>query len=183
MQVLSCAFSKCYSPSVLVNLDDNGEQQYINASDLPKNPSHFYMWSELCMHAYNLCRDMENLLVDNDSVRLNALWFPETAKILYESAVHLSANHKQEEAKRTLNFAYRILDWLPLAEYENVKKNISRSCLFPLRIPLLKSSQRVIKRHCIPPFASLHPLTDKPAPVTSGLVLDDLVEEVEKLKE
>ena len=180
VRVLSCAFSKCYSPSVLVNLDDNGEQQYINASDLLKNPSHFYMWSELCMHAHNLCRDMENLLVDNDSVHLDALWFPETAKILYESAVHLSAHHKQEEAKRTLNFASRILDWLPLAEYENVKKNILSSCLFPLRIPLLKSSQRVIKRHCIPPFASLHSLTDKPAPVTSGLVLDDLVEEVEK---
>ena len=182
VRMLSYTFSKCSSPSVLVNLDNNGEQQYIHASDLPKNPSHFYTWSELCMHAHNLCRNMEDLLADNDSVCLDALWFPETAKILYESAVHLSAHHKQEEAKRTLNFAYRLLDWLPLSEYETVKKNISSSCLFPLSIPLLKSIQRVIKRYCIPPFASLHPLTEKPASVTNGLVLNDLAEKVEKLR-
>ena len=182
VRMLSYAFFKFSSPTVLVNLDNNGEQQYINASDLPKNPSHFYMWSELCMHAHNLCRNMEDLLVDDDSFRLNALWFPETAKILYESAVHLSAHHKQEEAKRTLNFAYRILDWLPLAEYETVKNNMLNSCLFPLSIPLSKSVQRVIKRCCIPPFASLQPLTGKPAPVTGGFVLDDLAKEVEKLR-
>ena len=183
VRMLSYAFFKFSSPTVLVNLDNNGEQQYINASDLPKNPSHFYMWSELCMHAHNLCRNMEDLLVDDDdSVRLNALWFPETAKVLYESAVHLSAHHKQEEAKRTLNFAYRIMDWLPLAEYETVKNNMLNSCLFPLSIPLSKSVQRVIKRCCIPPFASLQPLTGKPAPVTGGFVLDDLAKEVEKLR-
>ena len=183
VRMLSYAFFKCCSPSVLVNLDNNGEQQYINASDLPKNPSHFYIWSELCMHAHNLCRNMEEFLVDDDdSVRLNALWFPATAKILYESAVHLSAHHKQEEAKRSLNFAYRILDWLPLAEYETVKNNMLYSCLFPLSIPLSKSIQRVITRCCIPPFTSLQPLTDKPAPVTGGFVLDDLAKEVEKLR-
>ena len=183
VRMLSYAFFKCSLPSVLVNLDNNGEQQYINASDLPKNSSHFYMWSELCMHAHNLCRNMEDLLVDDDdSVRLNALWFPETAKILYESAVHLSAHHKQEEAKRTLNFAYRMLDWLPLAEYETVRNNMLNSCLFPLSIPLSKSVERVIKRCCIPRFASLQPLTGKPAPVTGGFVLDDLAKEVEKLK-
>ena len=71
--------------------------------DLPKSPSHF-MWSELCMDAHNLCRNIEDLIVDNDSVCLDALWFPETAKILYAFAVPLSANNKHEEAKRTLNF-------------------------------------------------------------------------------
>ena len=182
VRMLSYAFSKCSSPSNLVHLGQDGDQQSINVFDLPKSPSHFYMWCELCMHAHNLCRNMEDLIVDNDSVCLDALWFPETAKILYEFAVHLSANHKQEEAKRTLNFAYRTLDWLPLAEYETVKNNMLNSCLFPLGIPLSMSIQSVIKRCCIPPFASLQFLTDKPASVGSGFVSGDLVEKIEKLK-
>ena len=72
------------------------------------------MWSELCTDVHNLCRNIEDLIVYNDSVCLDALWFSETAKILYAFAVHLSAKHEQEEAKRALSFAYRILDWLPL---------------------------------------------------------------------
>ena len=181
VRMLSYAFSKCSSPSDFVNLNKDGEQQSINVFDLPKSPSHFYMWSELCMHAHNLCRNIEDLIVDNDSVCLDALWFSATARILYESAVHLSTHYKQEEAKRTLNFAYRILDWLPSAEYDTVKNHISRSCLFPLSIPSSNSIQRVIKRCCIPPFAPLQPLSDKPASVASDVV-SDFAEKVEKLK-
>ena len=92
------------------------------------------------------------------------MWFPETAKILYECSVHLSANHQQEEAKRTLNFAYRILDWLPLAGYETVKKNVSDNLLFPLPIPLPELFQMMIKRFWIPTFILLESLTEKPAP-------------------
>ena len=183
VRVLSHAFSKCSSPSDLVNLDNDEEQQRINISDLPKIPSHFYLWSELCMHAHIICRNMEDLLVDKDLVCLDALWFPATARIIYESVVHLSAHHKQEEAKRTLNFTYRILDWrLPLSEYDTVKKNIFSSHSIPLGIPLSKAIQRVIKRCCIPPFGSLQPLTDKAASVASGFVLGDLVEKIERLK-
>ena len=182
VRMLSHAFSECTSPRDLVNLDNDEEQQRIHKSDLPRSPSHFYLWSELCMHAHIICRDVEDFLVDKDLVCLDALWFPATARILYESVVHLSAHHKQEEAKRTLNFVYRILDWLPLSEYDPVKKNIFSSCLIPLGIPLSKAIQRVIKRCCIPPFASLQPLTDKAAPVASGFVLGDLVEKIEKLK-
>ena len=178
VRMLFYAFSKCSSPSDFVNLNKDGEQQSINVFDLPKSPSHFYMWSELCMHAHNLCRNMEDLIVDNDSVCLDALWFSATARILYESAVHLSTHYKQEEAKRTLNFAYRILDWLPSAEYDTVKNHISRSCLFPLSIPLSNSIQRVIKRCCIPPFAPLQPLSDNVA----SDVVSDFAEKVEKLK-
>ena len=182
VRMLSYALSKCSSPSNLATLDNGREELNIAVCDLPKSLSHFYMWSELCMHARNLSRNIEDLLGDKDLVCLDALWSPSTATILYESAVHLSAHYKQEEAKRTLNFAYRILDWLPLAEYETVKNNMLNSCLFPLRIPLSKSIQRVIKRCCIPPFASLQPLTDKPAPVASRFVLGDLAKEVEKLR-
>ena len=174
VRMLSYAFSKCFSPSNLVSLDErNGEEQNISISDLPKSRSHFYKWSKFCMHSHYLRRKMEDLFETLDSV-----WFLETAKILYECAVHFSANHKQEEAMRILNFAYRILDWLPLEEYETVKKNVSNNSLFPLSIPLSKSIQIVIKRCCMPPFASLQPLTEKPG----GLDLDDLKPNIEKLR-
>ena len=183
VRMLCYAFSKCCSPSDLVRFDEsNGEEQKIAISDLPQNPSHFYMWSKFCMHGHHLCKNMEDLLVTPASSSLDPVWFTATAKVLYECAVHLSANYKQEEAKRTLNFGYRILDWLPLSEYETVKSNLSNNSLFPLSIPLTKSFQFVIKRCCMPPFVSLESLTQKPDPVPVNLHVDDLEEKIEKLK-
>ena len=183
VRMLSYAFSKCSSPSNLVNLDERiGEEQDISSSDLPSSPSLFYIWSTFCMHGHHLCRNMEDLLVTLDSVSLDPLWFPTTAKIFYECAVHMSANYRQEEAKRLLNFAYRILDWVPVAEYETVKYSVSHNSLYPLSIPLSKSIQIVVKRCCMPPFASLAPLTEKPGSDACGLDVDDLEEKLEELK-
>ncbi len=180
LRMLSYAFSKCSSPSDLVRFEEsNGEEQKIAISDLPKSPSHFYMWSKFCLHGHHLCKNMEDLLGTPASSSLDPVWFPASAKILYECAVHLSANYKQEEAKRALNFAYRMLDWLPLAEYETVKVNVSNSSLFPLFIPLPKPIQIVIQRCCMPPFASLQPLTGAPDPEASS---SELEEKIEKLK-
>ena len=180
VRMLSYALSKCSSPSNLVNLDERiGEEQDISSSDLPNSPSHFYMWSKFCMHGHYLCRNMEDLLVALDSVSLDPVWFPATAIIFYECAVHMSVNYRQEEAKRLFNFGYRILDWVPVAEYETVKYNISDNSLFPLSIPLSKSIQIVVKRCCMPPFASLAPLTGKPGSDTSnGLDVGDLEEKL-----
>ena len=172
VRMVSYAFSKCSSPSNLVSSDKgSGEEQNISMTALPNSSSEFYMWSKLCMHAHHLRREMEDLLVTVDSVR-----FPETSKILYECAVHLSANHKQEDAKRTLNFAYRMLDWLPLAKYKTVKKNVSNNCLFPLSIPLPKPIQTVIKGCCMAPFASVQCLTGAPDPEASISKLEKKVE-------
>ena len=183
VRMLSYAFSKCSSPSNLANLDERtGEEQVISSSDLPSCPSHFYMWSKFCMHGHHVCRNMEDLLITPDSVSLDPVWFPATAIILYECAVHMSVNYKQEEAKRLLNFGYRILDWVPVAEYEAVKYDISHNSLFPLSIPLSKSIQIVVKRCCMPLFVSLAPLTEKPGSNASGLDVDDLEEKSEKLK-
>ena len=180
LRMLSYAFSKCFSPSDLVRSDEsNGEEQKIAICDLPKRPSHFYMWSKFCVHGHHLCKNMEDLLVTPASSSLDPVWFPATAKVLYECAVHLSANYKQEEAKRALNFAYRILDWLPLAECETVIKNVSNNSLFPLSIPLPKSIHIVIKRCCMPLYGSLQPLTGAPDPEASS---SELEEKIEKLK-
>jgi hypothetical protein len=128
------------------------------------------MWSKFCMHGHHLRRSIEDLLVSPDSVCLDSVWFPETAKILYECAVHLSANHQQEEAKRTLNFAYRILDWLPVAGYDMVERNVSDDFLFPLPIPLPELFQMMIQRFSIPTFILLESLTEKLTPDASDLV-------------
>jgi parallel beta-helix repeat protein len=180
VRMLSYAFSKCSSPSNLVSPGEkNDEEQAISFSDLPTNPSVYYMWSKFCIHGHHLRRNMKDLLINLESVCLDSVWFPETAKILYECSAHLSANHQQEEAKRTLNFAYRILDWLSLAEYETMEKNVSRNSLFLLSIPLPKSFQILIKRCCMPPFVSHRPLPENPGPGASG---SELEEKIEKLK-
>jgi hypothetical protein len=150
VRMLSHAFSKCPSPSNHASLDERiVEEQDISFSGLPNNPSHFYMWSKFCMHGHPLCRNVEDLLISLDSVCLDLVWYPETAKILYECAVHLGANHHQEEAKRTLNFAYRILDWLRLKGYEMVEKDVSDNLFFPIPIPLLEQFQKKIKQFCM----------------------------------
>ena len=184
VRMLSYALSTCPSPSDHVSLDErNGEEQDMFFSDPPDSPSHFYMWSKFCMHGRHLHRNIEDLLVSLDSVYLDSMWFPETAKILYECAVHLSANHQQEEAKRTLNFAYRILDWLPVAGYDMVEKNVSENFLFPLPIPLPELFRMMIQRFCEPTYISLERLTEKAAPVASDLAPDasDLVPDVSDL--
>ena len=171
--MLSYAFSKCPSPSDHVSLDErNGEEENIYFSDLPDSPSHFYMWSKLCLHGHCLRRNVEDLLASLDFVCLDSVWFPETAKIIYQCAVHLSANHQQEESKRTLNFAYRILDWLPLAGYETVEKNVSDDFLFPLPVPLPELFQMMIQRLCIPTFTLLESLTENLDSAASDLVPD-----------
>ena len=71
----------------------------VHAQDL----SLLIVCSKFCMHGHHLCRSMEDSL--ENTVCLDRQWFPETAKFFYECVVHLDANHKQNEAKRTLNFA------------------------------------------------------------------------------
>ena len=156
VRLLSFAFSKCSSPSNHAILDESDIEENISFSDPPNSLSHFYLWSKLCIHAYHLCRNMENLLKSAD---LDSTCFPETAKILYEYAIYLSANHKQEEAKRNSNFAYRLLDWTSLEGYEKIIENLSSDTLFPLPIPLPEIFQMVIKKYC-KPSDSLQPLTD-----------------------
>ena len=157
VRLLSFAFSKCSSPSNHVSLEEsNDKEQKISFSNVPDSPSHFYMWSKLCIHGYHLCRNMENLL---ECAYLDLVCFPKIAKILYECAVYLSANHKQEEAKRILNFAYRVLDWIPFKGYEKVVQDLSSDSLFPLPIPLPEIFQMLIKNYC-KPSDSLQSLTD-----------------------
>jgi tetratricopeptide (TPR) repeat protein/GTPase SAR1 family protein len=182
VRLLSFAFSKCTSPKHL--LGNVGTEGRLKAYGLPRNHSQYYLWSKLCFHGFQLRRNMEKLLANPDPECLNLLFFFETAKLLYECVVHLSANQKQEEANRTLNFAYRILDWIPVEEYDTTQKNLLNNSFFPSHvIPLPKWLQIVIKKCCVPPMSSLEPLDEKPtvvAPEDSESL--DLKQNIEKLR-
>ena len=123
---------------------------------------------------------MEKLLAILDPQCLASLFVFETAKVFYECVVHLSASQKQEEAKCTLNFAYRILDWIPLVECAAVESSLSDNSLFPSRIPLRKLLQILIKKSCVPPMNSLESLDEKPSAVAKDSGFCELEKNVEK---
>ena len=182
VRLLSYAFSKCSSPKPL--LDKVGIEERLKAYELPsKNNSQYYMWSKLCFHCFHLQRNMEKLLANPDPKCLDSLFVFEIAKVLFECVVHLSANQKQQEAKRTLNFAYRILDWIRVEEYDTIQKSISSNSLFPSHvIPLPKWLQIVIKKCCLPPLSSLERLDKRPRVETEVSELRDLEQNIENLR-
>ena len=180
VRLLSFAFSKCASPK---NLLGNGDvEERLKRFDLPKNSSDYYLWSKLCLHGFYLQQRIEKLLENCENKLLDSLFALETAQILYECVVHLSANQNQVEAKRTLNFAYRILDWVPLSNCDTVERNLSDRSLSPSVVPLPKWLQIRIKQCCVPPMSSLEALDDKPRVVTEGPDSFELKENVEKLR-
>ena len=180
VRLLSFAFSKCASPKNLLGKGDVEER--LKRFDLPKNPSDYYLWSKLCFHGFYLRQRMDKLLENPEQKCLDSLFTFETAKILYECVVHLSANQNQVEAKRILNFTYRILDWVPLSNYDTVERNLSDRSLSPPVVPLPKWLQIGIRQCCVPPMSSVEALDEKPRVVTEGLDLQELKEKVEKLR-
>ena len=181
VRLLCFAFSKSISPKHL--LGDVGIEERLKAYDLPKHHSQYYLWSKLCFHGFHLQKNMEKLLENPDPKCLNSLFVFETAKIVYECVVHLSANQKQHEAKRTLNLAYRILDWISAEDYDTIRESLSNNSLFPSHvIPLPKWLQIVIKKSCVPSLSSLEALNDKLRVVSEVSELHDLKQNIEKLR-
>ena len=180
VRLLSFAFSNCTSPKKM--LDNSDVEERLKRFDLPENPSDYYLWSKLCFHGFYLQQRMEKLLESLEQKYLDSLFAFETAKILNECVVNLSANQNQVEAKRTLNFAYRILDWAPLSNCDTIKRNLSDRCLSPPIVPLPKWLQIGIKQCCLPPMSSLEALDEKLRVVTGGAHSFELKENVEKLR-
>ena len=180
VRLLSFAFSKCASPKNLLGKIDVEER--LERFDLPKDPSDYYLWSKLCFHGFYFQQRLEKLLENPEQKCLDSFFVFETAKVLYECVVHLSANQKQVEAKRTLNFAYRILDWVPLSNYDTVERSLSDRSLSPPVVPLPKWFQIGIKQCCVPPMSSLEALDEKPGIVSEGPDLLELKESVGNLR-
>ena len=178
VRLLSFAFSKCASPkNMLGNLEEP-----LTRFDLFKSTSDYYLWSKLCFHGFYLQHRMEQLLENRERSCLDSLYTFETAKILYECVVHLSANQKQVEAKRNLNFAYRILDWVPLSNYDTVERSLSDRFLCPPVVPLPKWLQIGIRHCCVPTMSTVEALDEKARVVPEGSEADELGNNVEKLR-
>ena len=181
VRLLSFAFSKCTSPKPL--LGNVGIEERLKAYHLPKNHSQYFLWSKLCFHGFRLLQNMVKLLANPDPKCLDSVFVFETAKVFYECVVHLSANQKQQEAKRTLNFVYRVLDWIPVEEYDTIHKSLFNNSLFPSHvIPLPKWLQIVIKKCCLPPLSSLERLDENPRVKAEVSELHDLEHNIEKLR-
>ena len=177
VRLLSFAFSRCSSPRSLFG--SAGVEERLKTFDFPRNSSRYYLWSKLCFHVFYLQQNMEKLLENRDPKCLDSLFVFETAKILYESVINLSADQKLAEAKCTLNLAYRVLDWVSLSDCDVVEKRLRDGSLSAFLIPLPKWLQIVIKQSCIPPMSSAQPIDGKPGVVH---VKEQLKADAEKLK-
>ena len=176
VRLLSFAFSNCPSPKQLSG----------NVSDRERfrsNDSPYFLWSKLCYHGFYLRQNIEKMLLKSDLQSVHSQFGLETSRILCECVFHLSAYQKQDEAKRCLNFAYRILDWISMEECETIKINLSDNTLFPAQIiPLRKWLQILIKKCCVPPVRSLEYLDQKPEAKNDDSASRDFKQTVEKLK-
>jgi hypothetical protein len=85
-------------------------------------------------------------MIKQSNVDRAKIFQPETARIVYEYAVHLSANSKHDEAKEVANFANDI--------FNLSNQQVPASSLFPHTIPLPELVRRHIQYWCNAPATS-----------------------------
>lgn len=177
VRLLSFVFFKCEkakSPRALLGCTN------ITSQDLPKSHSDYLLWSKLAIHGLHLLQNMENLLENLDSKLLKSLFVFEAAEILHECAVYLSVNSKHMEAKRTLNLAYRIIDWIPSKEHKTVVKRLSAKFFSRSVIPVPKRLQITIRNACTTPMSTLRPIEGR---IADGSESHDLEKCLKKLRD
>ena len=139
IRFLSFAFSKCPSPGGLV--DSDIKSRHDRASISATNPFLFHTWQTLCLHAQEVLSNLKSFQVLDERIL-----GPETARIIYEFALHLNVRSKTDEARECFNFAHKIIDLskAPLTESE-------LASLFPREVPLPESLRRYIFYSCATP--------------------------------
>ena len=136
VRLLQYSISKAYSPDELLSSVADRENNVVDYT----NPSLFYKWRKLCAHAEEIEKNLKIVCHDKrDSTEISVFSLG-TAQIVYQYAVYLSAFCKHEEAMEAMNFAVRILDWIPEDESE---WSAQFNSLFPHRLPL----PEFIRRH------------------------------------
>ena len=91
IRMLHYAFQSCFSPDELhSNSSERQERPSANFGD----QSRFYK-----SHSYELVKHLKRVIKQSDVDR-EKIFQPETARIVYECAIHLSANSKHDEAKK-----------------------------------------------------------------------------------
>ena len=149
VRLLYKCFRRFPSPDQIIsNLTGNVTEQ---ASASVTDPSLFYEWSKLTIHASELQKHLRCLLDQGHiakevkTVVLNI----ETSRIVYENALKLSVHGHQEKAKETERFAFQILDFdigvSRLFSKEELRK------LFPHTLPLSQMFQKIIFYSSRPP--------------------------------
>ena len=150
VRMLHYAFQNCSSPDELlssVSCERKNRPSIVSSGDM----SRFYKWHKLCLHTYELVKYLQ-IAIKQSNVDREKVFQPETARIVYECAIHLSANTKHNEAKEVANFAHDVFN---LSNQET-----SASSIFPHTIPLPELVRRHIQYSCNAPTTST---TDEPA--------------------
>ncbi len=140
IRMLHYALQNCSSPDELLASEKQGRPSIIFGDQ-----SRFYKWHKLCLHSYNLVKHVKRVVKQSD-LGSAKIFQPETARIVYECAVHLSANSKHDEAKEVANFANDI--------FNLSNQQVPASSRFPHNIPLHESVRRHIQYSCNMPTAS-----------------------------
>ncbi|CAB4036494.1 Stress-induced-phospho 1, partial [Paramuricea clavata] len=169
-RLLGFAFLNCPSPDELVEsvvCSEDNDRFSLHSTD----PSRFYKWRKICLHAYEINKNLEKFLNIFCDAEQKTVFLPEVARIVYECALHLNVNNYTSEAKTVAEFAYRILDWGDAKISEEGLK-----ALFPHIFPLTESFRRLIQYSCKAPLDTSNPGTSKTS------VNDSRKSEIEKMR-
>ena len=160
IRMLLYAFQNCFSPNELL-LNEKQERPSIICGDRTR----FYHWHKLCLHSCDLVRHLKRIL-NQPNVNCTMIFQPETARIAYEYAVHLSANSKHDEAKGLAIFANDIF-------YLSNPQVLARSFL-PHTIPLPELIRRHIQYSCNTPATTEKDDVKVPKPSVTSEQLENM---------
>lgn len=164
IRMLHYAFRNCPSPDELPSY-----QREERPSIVSTEQSRFYRWNKLCMHSYDLVDHLKKAITrpNNDTANL---FQPETARVIYECAVHLSVNSKHDKAKEVSNFANEI--------FNLSNTQVIQGSLFPHIIPLPEITRRHIQYLCSAPSDIKQHECGDSAKMQSNFVISEQLEEM-----
>ena len=142
IRMLHYAFQNCSSPDELLS-SVTSERQDRPSIVSSSNLSRFYEWHKLCLSSYELVKHLKRVVKQSGA---DKVFQPETARTVYECAIHLSANSRHDQAKEIANFANVI--------FNLSNQKVPASSVFPHIIPLPELVRRHIQYSCNMPTTS-----------------------------
>jgi parallel beta-helix repeat protein len=147
ISMLSFAFSKCPSPDDLSISDIDLHHQ--RSSLLVTNPSLFYSWKKLCLHAHEVLIILNSFQILDENILK-----PETARIVYECALDFNISSETDKASQCMDFANKIVD---LGSTRLTEDDLAS--LFPHQVPMPESVRRYIFYSCVKPSDTVDSIT------------------------
>ena len=143
VRFLSHTFSSLRSPDEL--LTSMVSENLDRASNQATNSSLFHNWYKMCFHAHEVQKHLLGFLKSSQALDPRIIT-AETARLVYECALHFNVKNKAADAKNAVDFAYKIIR---LGNSSLTKYDLKT--LFPHDIPLPELVQRYISYSCIAP--------------------------------